>query len=173
MTERTTLEAWGADLGKAVRNSGNPIEAITTLPMPPDRTEVKVTKTTTTTPHKTVIDYRTERVAEETDPNGKSLNEPGAKGDAGKLLPALVLGDFARALIQVAEVGTYGAKKYTAHGWLTVPNGIERYEEAMMRHWLKEKAGEDTDPDTGLLHLSHICWNVLAILELTLRGKND
>ena len=131
--------------------------------------ETKVTKTTTTTPHKTEIDYRTEPT--ETDPNGKSLNEPGAKGDAGKLLPALVLGDFARALIQVSEVGTYGAKKYTAHGWLTVPNGIERYEEAMMRHWLKEKAGEDTDPDTGLLHQAHLAWNALARLDLMLREQ--
>ena len=115
--------------------------------------------------------YSAKEPTPETDPNGKSLNEPGAKGDAGKLRPALVLGDFARALIEVSEVGTYGAKKYTSHGWLTVPGGIERYDEAMMRHWLKEKAGEDTDPDTGLLHQAHLAWNALARLDLMLREK--
>lgn len=109
----------------------------------------------------------------ETDPNGKSLNEPGAKGDAGKVRPALVLGDFARALVAVAEVGTYGAKKYSDAGWLQVPDGIKRYDEAMMRHWLKEKSGEVADPETGLLHLSHACWNMLARLDLMLRAKED
>ena len=107
----------------------------------------------------------------ETDPSGKSLNEKGAKGDAGKVRPALVLGDFARALIEVAEVGTYGAKKYTEHGWLTVPDGIERYDEAMLRHWLKEKAGETHDADTGLLHQAHLAWNALARLDLMLREQ--
>ena len=82
-----------------------------------------------------------------------------------------MLGNFARALIEVSEVGTYGAKKYTSHGWLTVPDGIERYDEAMMRHWLKEKAGESCDVDTGLLHQTHLAWNALARLDLMLREK--
>ena len=159
MTERTTLEAWGAGLANAARNSGNPIEAITTLPMPPDRTEVKVVGGW----------YK----PAETDPNGKSLNEPGAKGDAGKLRPAMVLGGFARALLAVSEIGTDGAKKYTEHGWVDVPDGQARYDDAKMRHWLKEKAGQELDSDTQCLHAAHEAWNALARLDLMLREKES
>lgn len=107
----------------------------------------------------------------ESDPSGKSPNTPGAKLDAGKHRPALVLGDFARALTEVSKVGTYGATKYTEHGWVDVPNGIARYEEAAMRHWLSEKAGQEFDLDTGLLHAAHNAWNALARLDLILRKK--
>lgn len=106
----------------------------------------------------------------ESDPNGKGLHEPGAKADAGKV-QAGVLGDFALALLAVAEVGTHGAVKYTRGGWEHVPNGAERYTDAMWRHILAEAAGEAVDQQSGLPHLSHACWNALAILELTLRAK--
>lgn len=97
----------------------------------------------------------------------------GAKNDHGKQMPDLVLGDFAQALAGVVKVGTFGAHKYTEHGWLHVEDGIKRYKDAMMRHWLAEKAGEERDPDSGLLHAEHFAWNALAILELKLRSQNS
>jgi hypothetical protein len=102
------------------------------------------------------------------DPNGKDQHEPGSKLDAGKPRPALVLGDFSRALSAVTDVGTYGAAKYTDHGWLTVPDGVQRYSDAMMRHWLDESAGIACDRETNLLHAAHLAWNALARLELML-----
>jgi hypothetical protein len=107
----------------------------------------------------------------ETDPNGLGAHEPGSKLDAGKLRPALVLGGFARALTEVAKVGTYGATKYTDNGWMEVPNGVARYDDALLRHWLKEKFGETCDPDTGLLHAAHYAWNALARLDLIIRNQ--
>jgi hypothetical protein len=107
----------------------------------------------------------------ETDPNGMHLNTPGAKADAGKVRPALVLGGFARALLEVSKVGTYGAVKYTDNGWMEVPNGESRYDDADMRHWLKEKIGEESDPDTELLHAAHKAWNSLARLDLLMRER--
>jgi hypothetical protein len=107
----------------------------------------------------------------ESDPTGRSPHEAGAKLDAGKPLPALVLGGFASALEAVTAVGTYGAKKYSPNGWMEVPNGVERYTEAMLRHWLKEAKGELADPDTDLLHAAHLAWNALARLELMIRGQ--
>lgn len=106
----------------------------------------------------------------ERDPLGIHQHAAGAKLDAGKVRAGLVLGDFAHALHAVAEVGTHGATKYTAHGWLSVPNGAERYADAGLRHWLKRQMGEERDPDSGLLHLAHEAWNVLALLELTIRA---
>lgn len=103
----------------------------------------------------------------ETDPYGKAANEPGAKLDQGKVL-AGVLGDFSLALLAVAEVGTFGAKKYARGGWQSVERGVERYGDAKWRHLLKGRH-ESHDPDSALLHLAHEAWNVLAELELRLR----
>lgn len=106
---------------------------------------------------------------EELDPNGTAPHTSGAKLDAGKPRVSLVLGDFSRALTEVANVGTFGANKYIDHGWLDVPNGIERYDDAKLRHYLKRNTGETHDPDSGLLHAAHEAWNALAVLELMLR----
>lgn len=107
----------------------------------------------------------------ETDPNGLAANEPGAKLDAGKILGGL-LGDFSLALTAVAEVGTYGATKYTRGGWQQVPNGELRYHDAMWRHLLAARH-EPKDVDTGLLHKAHLAWNALAELELHLRAQRN
>lgn len=109
----------------------------------------------------------------EADPFGKSAHAPGAKLDAGKIRAALVLRGFARALISVCEVGTYGAVKYTDNGWMEVPNGQDRYDDAGMRHWLFEAAGEVVDKDTLLRHASHEAWNALARLDLMLRAAEE
>jgi len=103
----------------------------------------------------------------EADPNGLDPHVPGAKLDEGKIL-AGVLGDFGLALKAVAEVGTFGARKYTRGGWQHVENGIERYSDAGWRHLLEERYEERAE-DSGLLHLAHRAWNVLAELELRLR----
>lgn len=111
-------------------------------------------------------------VVSEKDPYGKAPGESGAKLDQGKVRPSLVLGAFARALLKISEVGTYGANKYSDHGWLTVPDGQRRYANAAWRHLLKRAAGEEFDPESGLDHLAHQAWNVLAELELKLREKD-
>jgi len=96
----------------------------------------------------------------ESDPNGLKSSDPGAKLDAGKL-PARLIADFAPALLKVAKVLEYGAIKYSPHGWINVENAEERYLDAFWRHIL---AGKGNDPDSGLPHLHHACWNLLAVL---------
>lgn len=108
----------------------------------------------------------------EADPFGRDPHTPGAKLDAGKPRCVLVLGGFARALLEVCKVGTYGAVKYTPNGWTQVPQGQERYDDAGLRHWLIEHAGAPTDPDTELLHAAHAAWNSLARLDLMLRERD-
>lgn len=110
---------------------------------------------------------------EEFDPHGAAPHSTGAKLDGGKVRPAMVLGGFARALLEVAKVGTYGASKYSDNGWVEVPNGIKRYEEAKVRHWLFERAGRELDEDTQLLHAAHEAWNALARLDLMLREREQ
>ena len=112
-------------------------------------------------------------LSREADPHGKDPSEPGAKCDAGKIRVALMEEGFPRALMAVAEVTTFGAKKYTDHGWLAVPDAFKRYSDAAGRHRLKRLAGEERDADSGLLHLQHEAWGLLAMLELRLQGMEE
>ena len=109
----------------------------------------------------------------ELDPNGIDPHTAGAKLDDSKPLPWLMLSGFANALSAVADVTTKGAIKYTPNGWMQVPNGEQRYMEAFARHMLKLGAGETHDADTGCLHAAQMIWNLLAALELELRGHQS
>jgi len=101
------------------------------------------------------------------DPNGTPQHAPGAKLDAGKPRVGLALSGFSHALLEVAKVTTYGAEKYTPNGWVSVPNGVERYTDAMLRHYLAESVDQH-DEESGLLHAAQVAWNALARLELML-----
>lgn len=106
----------------------------------------------------------------ERDPNGLDPHKPGAKLDAGKPRVGLMFKGFARALLRVAEVTTYGANKYTPDGWQSVQDGEARYLDAQCRHMLKGFI-EECDKDTDIEHMAHDAWNALARLELALRRK--
>jgi hypothetical protein len=64
------------------------------------------------------------------------------------------------------EVGSFGARKYTRHGWQDVKDGQNRYSEAAGRHLYAALRGEENDVESGLPHLSHFAWNLYAILTL-------
>lgn len=82
-----------------------------------------------------------------------------------------LVGYFPRASLKVAEISTFGANKYAWNGWEKVDDGVNRYSDAMMRHFLYEATGERIDPDSGLLHAAHAAWGALARLELMLREE--
>lgn len=109
----------------------------------------------------------------EFDPNGKSAKELGSKLDAGKSPVYQGLLDyFPRAVRAVADVSAAGAAKYAWKGWETVPDGINRYRNALGRHIVDESIQGKYDPD-GFRHLAQQAWNALAALELTLREEEN
>ena len=111
----------------------------------------------------------------ETDPNGRNLNSPGAKADSGKTQVWLCISGFSRALEEVAKITTVGAKKYTPNGWVSVPDGQDRYMQAFGRHMLDLGSGQVMDDGPGgtnCMHKAGMIWNLLASLELELREKN-
>ena len=108
----------------------------------------------------------------ERDPSGLDPKQGGAKLDAGK--PCVWRGAidyFPGAIRAVATVSTFGATKYSWNGWSTVPQGFERYSDAMVRHLIAESAEGPYDNDSGLLHAAHVAWGALARLEFLLREK--
>lgn len=99
---------------------------------------------------------------------------PGAvKYDAGKT-PVFrgAIAYFPRAIQAVAAISAFGATKYAWAGWRHVPDGLDRYTDAMVRHLITEAEGQDVDPDSGLSHAAHCAWNALARLELILQAKD-
>lgn len=97
----------------------------------------------------------------------KMGTEKGVKLDNGKLRLGLVLGGFAGAIKELGAIGTFGANKYTDNGWQSVPNGVERYKDALFRHLFAWLSGEEFDEESGYRHLSHALWNIAAICTLT------
>ena len=98
-------------------------------------------------------------------------HEAGAKLDSDKPRTALVLNGFSKALLEVSKVGTFGANKYSDNGWKEVPNGVERYSSALLRHYLAEQT-EYLDSETNLSHAAAVAWNALARLELILNEQS-
>lgn len=110
----------------------------------------------------------------EIDPNGKDPKEGGAKLDAYKSPIFQGLFDyFPLACLEVAKVSAEGAKKYSWKGWETVPDGINRYQNALGRHMLLQSVEGEYDYDTGMLHKAQMAWNALATLELWLRQNKE
>ena len=63
----------------------------------------------------------------------------GVKYDANKSpVTRGALHYFPRALEEVAKVSAAGAAKYEWNGWRTVPDGFNRYTDALGRHLLAE-----------------------------------
>ena|SRR5271166_1989287 len=111
-------------------------------------------------------------VPKEVDPHGLAAHTPGAKMDAGKA-PIMqgVIQYFPRALRAVSMVSLAGATKYAWKGWEKVPDGINRYDNALGRHLLAEAIEGPVDKDTQCLHKAQVAWNALASLELYLREQ--
>ena len=65
----------------------------------------------------------------------------------------------------VAEVLTYGAKKYAPDNWKKVGYLEARYLGAAMRHLNAHRRGETDDPESGCLHLAHAICSLMFIIE--------
>ncbi len=103
-----------------------------------------------------------ERPREPAAPEGAAA-AAGAKADGGKLHLSWVPPEIIR---EVAKVREYGNAKYgDPENWRTV--AAERYHDALLRHTLASwNDPYAADPESGLLHLSHIACNIAFLLEL-------
>lgn len=93
----------------------------------------------------------------------------GIKHDQDKSRVSLV---FTKGLLEVGKVGTFGAKKYADHNWL---KGMKwsRLLDATLRHLIAFNSGERIDEESGLSHLAHAAWNILALLTYLIMGIGE
>ena len=78
------------------------------------------------------------------------------------------------ALWAVANVFGFGATKYAERNWERGYNWSAS-KGALDRHLALFWAGQDTDEESGLLHLAHVAWHALVLLAFQLRsaGMDD
>ena len=103
--------------------------------------------------------------------SGFEEKQDGKKYDNGKNRMGLMCENFSRALWEVAKISTFGANKYGDNTWQKLSNPKERYMDALCRHLFQHLQGEKVDDESGLLHLQHMCWNALALLEFELKSE--
>ena len=98
----------------------------------------------------------------------------GKKYDSGKSMVGTLCRVFPRALLGVGRCIEFGTHKYPKpDNWKLVENAFIRYQDSLMRHYLKFLSGEIRDKETNILHLCHMAWNTLAILELYLMEHKE
>lgn len=90
------------------------------------------------------------------------------KQDKGKVRLDLVTPEF---IEEVGQVLTFGAEKYPANSWQKIPDAINRYYAAALRHLTAWRKGEKNDDESGLSHLSHAACNMMFLMWLDERGK--
>lgn len=90
-----------------------------------------------------------------------------AKADKGKYKPTLVPTGIIKGISRVRE---YGTQKYgSSDNWKRVE--VDRYKDALYRHWLAYLDGEEVDKESGLSHLWHMATNLAFMIEM--EGNND
>lgn len=76
------------------------------------------------------------------------------------------------ALIEIAKVLGFGAKKYDAHNWR---NGFKwsRLLGAALRHIVAYIGGENKDPESGLSHLAHAGCCIMFLITHEVKGLGE
>ena len=98
----------------------------------------------------------------------------GKKYDSGKPMVGTLCQVFPRALMGIGACIEFGTHKYPkSDNWKLVEDAFRRYQDSLMRHYLKFQIGEIEDRETKLNHLFHMAWNALAITELYLMDNPE
>lgn len=78
------------------------------------------------------------------------------------------------AYVEIWRVSMFGEKKHGANNWMSAkPDGMHHYENALWRHWIESRMGEERAEDSGCYHAAHMAWNALMLLEMELRGVTN
>jgi hypothetical protein len=94
----------------------------------------------------------------------------GTKLDHGKPMVSLIDPGW---LLEVAEVLTFGATKYSPDNWKHVDDATARYLSAAYRHLLAYQKGLENDSESNLSHLAHATCCLMFLHYLGRNSKNE
>lgn len=100
----------------------------------------------------------------------KAFNPALDKRKDGKVLLELFETGFPHAVWELSKVMTWAAeqKGYKPNDWKNLPEWPTKLQAAAARHRVQRLMGIERDDESNLLHLVHECFNLMALLELTL-----
>lgn len=104
--------------------------------------------------------------------NEKYKDAAGKKWDGGKLDYSLLPWDVIETVVVRY---TAGKEKYAAWNWTKLEDAKDRYEAAMLRHFVEYKKGNRWDDDPNFAekrpstHLQAALWNLFALVWFELR----
>lgn len=81
------------------------------------------------------------------------------KNDNGKNMLSLIEPQF---VVLLGEILTFGANKYAKNNWKLCTDE-SRYKDALLRHIYAYLNGEKIDPESGLSHLGHAAFGLMAL----------
>lgn len=90
----------------------------------------------------------------------QAKDEPALRYDAGKPPISLVPPE---AILALAEVSDFGAKKYSVRNWEKGMSYSRMYD-SCQRHLLAYLGGEYRDTESNLPHLYHALWNIAGLI---------
>lgn len=97
------------------------------------------------------------------------VTDPHTGGQKGEKLSQLG-GVDPLALMELAKVAGFGAKKYERYNFMRGYSWSLSYD-ALQRHLHQFWSGEDKDEESGLYHLAHAGWHCLSLLCFSLRNR--
>lgn len=95
--------------------------------------------------------------------NARTGGAKGSKPERMGLLPW-------DALVEIAKVYAFGAEKYAPDNWRKGYDWHLSFD-ALQRHLAAFWTGQETDPESGLPHLSHAAFHVFALLVFSTRER--
>lgn len=103
--------------------------------------------------------------------NDKYKDAVGKKYDGDKLDYSLLPWDVIETVVTRYTVGK---QKYAAWNWTLLDDAKDRYEAAMLRHWVEYKKGNRWDDDPQFAnhpstHLQAALWNLFCLVWFELR----
>lgn len=106
--------------------------------------------------------------APQTEANTESAG--GSRFSAGK--PQMWMAPWG-GMMEVCRVAEFGAKKYAPMDYRS-GQSFSTLLNSGMRHLLAAiRDPQSRDPESGLLHLGHLAWNVLCLLDHLASGRDD
>ena len=88
----------------------------------------------------------------------------GKKFDGGKPQWHLLPFESLEGAVKVME---FGSVKYGKFNWMNVENGEVRYFDALIRHIVALRSGEELDAESGLPHIDHALCNLIFLKVLS------
>lgn len=76
------------------------------------------------------------------------------------------------AMMELARVYGFGEQKYARYNYLR-GYAWSLSVDALQRHLMGFLAGEERDPESGLLHTAHVAWHGLTLTSFQIRGVGE